>query len=555
MAILARVKNEQYSYETIIAEINGRTIGNAIEAFNDFCERGIIINSAFDDGVWYITNEAEKCSIDFSVNELDYERNCRQRLGCSYSQYTVTMRVLITTLFGSEIRTLQKTAHSVRSLVDIVAGKREVQSFQERAGILVDFLDLLPGETLYRDELRDVFSDMAEYNKLSWVTNNKARELSTYQSYFRFFEQLDRFWEEAILEDKFFYFPVFLWWNLTSILPLRPSEFVLIPRDCLARDAGKPKLTIRRTKLKGQKFGTEYFIDKDYELCDYEITDYIADEIERYIDGTSEHYSSDIGTLFCSQYQYQYLDLVKSNNSNHYTYNNLRDCLRYFYTRILSGKKGLDIKKNEREFNHYELDDNEIEWITLGDTRHLSMINLIVSGGNPLICKELAGHEDINISANYYSNIKNFVEVLSFSRYRSNPPNYSVASFPSVFITPDMPVLLNGGRCRSAKVKSGDYSDCISTISLDGKMLHCKSCKFYVPSKNRPLTDLKSVLTDVDEREKDMHKSFNLMMYALERVRKGLGNQESLQSELLRYQASALQYGNAYAKRREMEEL
>ena len=48
--------------------------------------------------------------------------------------------------------------------------------------------------------------------------------------------------------------------------------------------------------------------------------------------------------------------------------------------------------------------------INLGDTRHLAMINLMLSGGSPVICRELAGHEDIDISSNYYSNLSTIVE-------------------------------------------------------------------------------------------------------------------------------------------------
>jgi len=36
---------------------------------------------------------------------------------------------------------------------------------------------------------------------------------------------------------------------------------------------------------------------------------------------------------------------------------------------------------------------SEEQRINLGDTRHLAMISLIASGGSPVICKELAGHD------------------------------------------------------------------------------------------------------------------------------------------------------------------
>ena len=550
MAVTAIVKQSQYRYKTDIEMINSETIKNAKDIFNDFLTRGIILDSAFDDVLWRITDEAETCSIKFDINEVYFERNCRKRLGCTQIQYEIAMRVLITALFGSGIRTLQKTANSLRKMLEVVAGENQIETLQDSAGVLVDFLELLPGNTLYREDFYDLLSDMVEYGQKSQTVDSKPRNLASYQSYFKFYGLLESYWkQQASLEEKLFYFPIYLWWMLTSILPLRPSEFVLIPRDCLIRGAGGVKLTIRRTKLKGHKLKAEYFIDKDYELFIYDITENLADEIETYIQGTEMLYGSDISTLFCSQYHYKHIDLVKSNNSKHYTYNNLRDCLRYFYNDILCDRKGIRIKDKETGIVHNELADDEIEWITLGDTRHLSMINLIISGGNPVICKELANHEDIAISANYYSNIRSFVEVLSFSRFKQNNPDYSVSNLPSIFAKKDMPELINGGRCASEKLQLGDYSDCMTAISLSGNLLDCDSCKYYVLPRNKPRIGVKPVINAVDEREKDLKKSFNFLVYAIESVRKGLGYHESIQSALLRIKASALQYGNSFSRK------
>ena len=553
MAITATVKKNLYSYETVIESINGETIKNARAIFSDFRNRGIILESAFDDDTWKITDEAEACSVRFDFDEINFERNCKKRLGCTQKQYAISMRVLITLLFGSDIKTLQKTALYLRKMLDVVAEKQEVGILKDSASVIVDFLDLLPGDSLYRDDLHDTLSDMVEYSQVSRVADNKPRELATYQSYFKFYGLLENFWKQAGTAEKFFYFPIYLWWMLTSILPLRPSEFVLIPRDCLIRVAGKAKLLIRRTKLKGHKLKAEYFIDRDYQIYSYDITDDLADEVEAYIHGTTTSYCSDIETLFCSQYQYQYLNLVKSNNSRHYTYSNLRDCLRYFYKNILRDKMYIHIREKETGIVHRELTDNEIEWITLGDTRHLSMINLIISGGNPVICKELANHEDINISANYYSNIKNFIEVLSLARFHQNNPNYSVSNLPSIFTKTDMPLLVNGGHCASEKVLSGDYFDCMTAISLSGDLLHCDSCKYFVLSKNKARIDLKTVIKAAEEREKDTRESYGFLIYAIELVRKGFGYQDTIDSALLRIQASAYQYGNAYFRKCEAE--
>ena len=64
------------------------------------------------------------------------------------------------------------------------------------------------------------------------------RSLAVMESYFVFDEIIKDFWKTTTnIEEKLFYFPVWLWWNLSGVLPLRPCEFVLIPRDCIKRTA------------------------------------------------------------------------------------------------------------------------------------------------------------------------------------------------------------------------------------------------------------------------------------------------------------------------------
>src|SRR5699024_9632351 len=37
------------------------------------------------------------------------------------------------------------------------------------------------------------------------------------------------------INEKFLYYPVIIWWKLTTIIPIRPSEFCSIKRDCFTK--------------------------------------------------------------------------------------------------------------------------------------------------------------------------------------------------------------------------------------------------------------------------------------------------------------------------------
>lgn len=81
-----------------------------------------------------------------------------------------------------------------------------------------------------------------------------------------------------------------------------------------------------------------------------------------------------------------------------YGYSNLNAALKVFFHEVIG-------------------EDRDISVIHLGDTRHIAMMNLIISGGSPVIYMELAG-QDIDISSNYYANLSTLVECATYEMYR-----------------------------------------------------------------------------------------------------------------------------------------
>lgn len=60
------------------------------------------------------------------------------------------------------------------------------------------------------------------------------RELADFDSYFEFDDIIKDYWNSDISpEDRFFYYPLYIWWILTAVIPLRPREFLLTERDCI----------------------------------------------------------------------------------------------------------------------------------------------------------------------------------------------------------------------------------------------------------------------------------------------------------------------------------
>jgi hypothetical protein len=186
------------------------------------------------------------------------------------------------------------------------------------------------------------------------------------------------------------------------------------------------------------------------------------------------------------------------------------------------------------------------ERIRLGDTRHLAMISLILSGGSPVICKELAGHEDVNISSHYYSNISKFVECATYEMYKKSSAgltaNIHNHRLPSVSAS----VAVNGGRCDSAEYVSGGIGDCISSIGPNGELGHCISCPHFIDGK----TGKYILFSDskISSQKKQVDEDSKYLMRMLEAVRLGRGKSEDIQSALLRLQHSSSCYSHSLYK-------
>jgi len=549
MAIASMIQLDNCSYSFHITSFTPSTIISARSQFDKLKKRGSIRNDSFKDNIWVMTNENKTTRMTFEINATNYENYCERTLGCSSKEFITYAKTFFVLNFGASLNSLSKISAGNNKLIDYLCGSISAEELQGHSHTLTKFLAMFPNQSPSIDELIDTINDISEKSWFKTNPTSSQRNLVKYQSYLRFDNLLTKFWEGADEDEKKHYLPVFLWWNLTSILPLRPTEFVLTPRTCLQKEGDRYKLTFRRTKLKGNRNSCTYNLEKDYSQVSYYVPKNLALSINNYIESTNVEYQSDINTLFCTQY----FDTKISQNklNKHFTYSDLSNCLTDFYVNVLVIKSHIKVHNNDNELNHIELQDDEIEQINLGDTRHLAMINLIVSGGNPVICKELAGHSDINISSHYYANIKSFVQAISFERLKKQSVISPPVNQQKLRIN-TYQKLADGGYCSSPKAEYGDYSDCLSGIGADGQLLNCKYCSYYISPNKRTRINLSSLISNSDDLDVPLQNSFNFLLYSIEQVRKGLGHQSDIQSSLLILQAQANQYSNAIIQKYEM---
>lgn len=218
-----------------------------------------------------------------------------------------------------------------------------------------------------------------------------------------FFNKLHAYEQsEEINRLKCLYFPIKIWWNLTTIIPIRPSEFCLIERNCLSFTETKEGklyyIKLPRKKLKKVNKNNIQIMDQIL------ISPEIYYEINNYIDFTNQY--GETKTLI------SYNSLAATDINNHWHRNNQKKNLDYFsnqilyhllhrfYNEIIEKKYNVLVKKENR--------------LTPIHTRHIAFVNLMLQGVPPIERARLGGHQTITAQFHYSYHVEQWVDTEVF---------------------------------------------------------------------------------------------------------------------------------------------
>ncbi len=499
MQLLSNVQIfDGYTKRIYIVELDEVTRNQARERFERYAMKGVIENTDFADEIWIISDEVKRRHLKFILEP----ESVQEWTGCEQQAFIAYVKSYVSLLLGSmSITTIAEITKNLMRLG--CAGFDEACEMDKYVPHSLSFLSMIPDSPGYISFVIEKLEEMQTMKGLK----HKSRELTDFRKYLRFDRYVNTFWGNASQKEKEYFFPVFLWWKLTSILPLRVTEFLLTPRDCIRTEQGRWLITVRRTRLKKKQGQVGYTIEADYTLHEYEIPDWIAKEISEYQAIQTDHDSHTRDTLF-------YLD--RKTMMGYLTYTQMKGKLNEFKEKV-TGDKRYPVK--------------------LGDTRHLAMINLILSGGSPVICRELAGHESIDISSNYYANLSSVVESIVYERNREYRDTLVLEGELNIRKGERTKMTaVEDGYCDDPGVADGDISECIGAYRVKGHYGDCVNCTHFYP--NRPGLKLK-----VRQRFKEhVDEDALFLMDMIEQVRMGRGEKETILSAFLRLQKSCVDY-------------
>ena len=396
-------------------ELDSLSVSSAKDRFHEFQRAGVIKdNCTFDDNKWYTTNEYANIGLYFDFNRFSY-RKYEPVFQLSLESFTDYVKAYCISIFGKNVLvSIENTLLDIKHLLnkdyeDICGEMSDLRLYSVNR--LSDFLSLLVTDD-NADEMERLISALDSYADIKYGSNKgfNQRELADFDSYFEFDDIIKDYWNsDKSPEDRFFYYPLYIWWVLTAVIPLRPREFLLTERDCIYKDNDdRYNLKLRRNQLKGGTNGElSYKISDAYLTQPIPIPDYLGKTIEEYINETDKYEHTDIDTLFVTDPHYRKWGQRKHSDSRFLTYMNMNTILKYFYKEIIHEKYGYTIRYDNEEVDH---ENKEIRYIHLGDTRHIAFINLMQEGATPVTAMLLGGHTNIEMAiARGAVDIVNFV--------------------------------------------------------------------------------------------------------------------------------------------------
>jgi len=305
-----------------------------------------------------------------------------------------------------------------------------------------------------------------------------------------FFNKNDIEYQE--LREKFAIVKV--WWELTTIIPMRVGEFIRLKKGALTDNhvTGKHYLEIPRIKRNMILHENEVINIEEYEIQTLEVTQEIANLINEY---KNKYVRKAQNFLFTSIEKH-----ANKVNKLNVGVTGFANIVNDFMQNVVHGIYGHDILRKVK-FKNPEDQCDKMVAVQGGDTRHIAIGNMVEMGVNPYIISKMAYHNDINAQLGYAMYIIKEAEVKSKALAAQLAGHYERAS---KIIDSNLDIVINSEvnndkatlalrRGQGLKVKHGV---CISEHGPFNCMENiCYFCKYFIPIiNNKNKNEIKAIV-------------------------------------------------------------
>lgn len=432
-------------------------------------------NSNYEDNLWMCYTGVKYKGIDFTFDREAYEKHIGKKFWISYE--TMTDMLKCYALYNCGVYIFPTVDNKVTVIKEFIThfGDATYNTSNTSLEVIDDFLAFIATP----DEM---INEILKQIRVQKPKSSSQRELSHLINYIAIENEISDMYHGEI-EDKDFvkWFPVFFWSKVTFIIPLRATEMLLTPYDCLSVQDGKTQIHIRRTMLKKGGKTVYYDVDKDYKEFVYNVPEtWTIQCIRKYQELTKQHKR---------KYLFDHTKYMINNMLSLQAFNLL---LAEFTETYLVGNRKYD-------YARYATGIDEFEVTTAGDSRPIAMANLYFQDVGSEICRQLADHMRITTSAGYYTNVSNTVYCSSIMQLQRkiNQEYHELDTLSRAYELDKQRQLLRKQRnvsCLSDRqpLITGDIEDCVR----EGHLQECLGCRYYYPTEE----ELKEQLMDRKQR-------------------------------------------------------
>lgn len=432
------------------------TLKKCEKIFNTLVEKGEI-KGRFSENKWVCYSGVKNFGISFQYDSEKYRAGIGKEFGID--QKTMKNMLKCYAIYCNGVYIYSTIArHKIALICDFLENytDRRYRLKSEEISTLEEFLAFI---NIPVKQIEIITSSI----RLKKSKSVRQRQLSPVINYLVIENEINSIYSSKLDDETFKrWFPIYFWVNITFILPLRATEMLVTPKDCITRMDDKVILNIRRSRLKKGNKTVYYDVEKDYKEFTYEIPDMIvAKNIEKYI-GLTKNQNR--------RFLFEYNELMLNEMLSLQAFNHLLS--KFIDQGIIRNKK--------YEFAKYATGIEEFEYVTAGDSRPIAMANVYFQKFGEDICRQLADHININTSAGYYTNITETILASSVMQYQKKI-NYQSQELGNQYAKSlNMVAITDKSVCVSKRreISIEDLTDCIN----EGHLEDCMGCKFFRPS-------------------------------------------------------------------------
>ncbi|MDM8151344.1 integrase [Priestia megaterium] len=468
------------------------------EIFSKWLDLNIISTKSFKNNKWTLIdkyNNRRNLVFDIKDSKLNTTLKCfalsiiEQEFSINHIQQVVSsVHEVIEITHGFNIAYLT-------ALEDYI-GKHNYAKRNNLANFTIQFFSFTSID--FSEEFKDVCAPFLN-------SIQRSRELPNYQHILFFDEKMNFFLEEGSLFERKKYFPIVLWWKLTTIIPLRPIEFLTLQRDCVVKKTETFfQITLPRKKQRAT-------LRRDIDITDtLQINKETYELIQEFHDYSS--HSAKNNYLFTYDYYKEHKEFFGSESLKETEFlprRQLDSLLDQFYSNVL-------IKKYSYSGS---------EKLTLGDTRHFAFCNMMLQGFNMLSIARIGGHSRLDKQQHYWGHLKYFSEswVYNFAEKHRRLDHLN-KTMPDAYFTEDIRRIINSYKLNKSEEFDNalpvDYGYCVDNNypnNCSGDCRHCLHYRFHPKKEN--LNEAINWLTDFSQTlSRKIDEQISLLTYISQTV-------------------------------------